>query len=63
MPLIWIGSNSVSLAPNTAGFIAALRDPNFRLNDVLFHDFFSYTIVIKGTTIDVEWDPDGEIKP
>jgi len=63
MPLIWIGSNSVSLQPNTSGFITALRDPNYSLKDPIFHDFFSYTIGIKGTTIDIAWDPDGEIKP
>jgi hypothetical protein len=62
VPFIWLVSDTVELDDGEAGFIAARRDPTFHIRG-LFHDAVSYTIHVQSPTFDIEYDPDGDIKP
>jgi hypothetical protein len=75
-PFIWLGSETVALAPHQVGFIAGRLNPAYKHHSHLgFHDHVSYTIAVRSLSDpsnpeekpnffeDVDYDPDGEIKP
>ena len=75
-PFIWFGSDTVALAPHKVGFIAGRLDPAYdHQNHLGFHDHLTYTIAVRSLSDpsnpaekpnffdDVDYDPDGEIKP
>ena len=66
-PFVWLDSNTVALRAGEEGFIDGRVDPNYlRLNDD-GDDCLSYSIVVKSTSevaaFEIEYDPDGDIKP
>ena len=70
MPFTWLVSNIVQIADQQLGFIAAQRDPNFKIRGFLGvgPDAVSYTIRVESRATQspfpaIDYDPDGEIKP
>jgi hypothetical protein len=75
-PFIWLGSDTVALAPQQVGFLAGVLSPDYdHHNHLGFHDHLTYTIAVRSLSDpsnpqeqpnffeDVDYDPDGEIKP
>jgi hypothetical protein len=70
MPFTWLVSNIVQIADQQLGFIAAQRDPNFKIRGFLGvgPDAVSYTIRVESRATQspfpaIDYDPDGDIKP
>jgi len=66
-PFIWLDSNTVELRAGEEAFIDGRVDPNYlRLNNN-DDDCFSYSIVVTSTSgapaFEIDYDPDGDIKP
>jgi hypothetical protein len=63
----WLSGATVQVAGGQVGHLSAIIDPGYRMNDVLDH--VSYTIQVRSQAPapngfpDVDYDPDGDIKP
>ncbi|MGE5836043.1 MAG: hypothetical protein ACM4AI_16300 [Acidobacteriota bacterium] len=69
-PFIWLASDNARIEAGQVGLIAARLRPDyeFKSQGVFKHDYVSYTIEVRSTAnpkkfADVDYDPDGEIKP
>jgi len=60
-PFLWIGSNTLQLDNNETGIIAGRRDPDYGVG--FLPDHVSYTITVTSASFDIDYDPDGDIKP
>jgi hypothetical protein len=63
----WLAGATVQVAAGQVGHVSAIIDPGYKMNGILDH--VSYTIQVRSQAppaakfADVDYDPDGDIKP
>jgi hypothetical protein len=65
--LRWLASEATQVDPGAVGFIGGFIDPDYKIQGAMF-DHLSYTIQVRSRATtnpfaDVDYDPDGDIKP
>jgi len=57
----WLVSDTLKLEIGGAGLLGGPVPKDYHAKGLI--DYVSYTIRVTGNSFDIEWDPDGEIKP
>lgn len=62
-PFVWLPADTVQLADRATGYIDGRVDPNYPRQNANSDDCLSYSIRVVAGPLQIDYDPDGDIKP